>query len=149
MKLNWGNALLIFFICYVSFLIFILAKSTQVDHSLVVENYYNQDIHYQEKYDKVNNRNLLKDDVKITYQPIGQIINFDFGSVQNVEEIDVQMYRASDVNSDFKKNIKVDQLNSYDLNLPELKNGKWTLKLEWKDNIRSYYKEEDIYISKA
>jgi hypothetical protein len=149
MKLNWGNALLIFFILYIGTLAVVVVKSTRIDHSLVVENYYDHDIKYQEKYDKLKNRNLLEQDLGISYEAAQNSIVFNFGTASEVKQADVEMYRASNKGVDFSHELKLDENNTSTFLLPKMITGKWKVKVEWKDSSRSYYKEKDIYINQS
>ena len=149
MKLNWGNALLIFFILYIGTLAYVVVKSKTIDHSLVVENYYDHDIKYQEKYDKLNNRNLLKQDLGISYKVEKNSILFDFGEGSSVQQANLEMYRASNKAFDFSQDLKLNENNTSNFELPKMKTGKWKVKVEWKDSSRSYYKEKDIYINQS
>lgn len=145
MKLNWGNALLLFFIFYVGTLAFVLYKSTTVDHSLVVDNYYEHDINYQQRYDKISNRKLLKHDLNIQYNQKSGEINFNFGPDANVIKADVEMYRASDKLADYSTSLDIFDADIYRIPVSDLQPGKWKVKVEWSDNERTYYKEKDIY----
>lgn len=149
MKLHWGNALLLFFIVYVGGLIFVVFKSTTIDHTLVVDNYYEHDIKYQEKYDKISNRKLLDKDLMIKYNPADALINFDFSGTEMVQSAKVEMYRASNKFSDFQQPLHVNTEKSSTLQVDNLNPGKWKVKVEWSDADRSYYKEQDIYIAKV
>ena len=53
MKINWGTGIFIFYSLFVGALVFQLVKSFQYDNSLVVENYYEKDLNYQEQYNKI------------------------------------------------------------------------------------------------
>lgn len=150
MKFNWGTALFIFFVIYIGLLVRIVIKSKSIDHTLVVENYYQHDIDYQKKVDKINNRSLLEDDLQIKYLQAKNQISFDFGdNFQSVKKASVQMYRASDKSLDFTKSIEQITGNIFEMDLPKLKHGRWKIKISWEDEARAYLKEQDIYISKA
>lgn len=147
MKINWGRALLIFFVIYIGLLVRIVIKSTTIDHSLVVENYYQHDIDYQKKVNKVQNRSLLPKDISIRYNAAGNEIAIDFGKdYAAIKNATLHMYRASDKNLDFDQEIPILDKEVYLMNLPKLKNGRWKLSVNWEDKNRAYLKEEDIYI---
>ena len=47
MKINWGTAIVIAFVCFISFIMyFVISMSTdkKYDHDLVVEDYYGQEL---------------------------------------------------------------------------------------------------------
>lgn len=142
---HWGHALIIFFVCYISYLVFIVIKSRTVDHSLVTKDYYAQDLAYQNHYDKLNNRSLLKKDLNIeTIDSLGEV-KFDFGQSYVVKEMNVNFYRASDSSLDFE--LKFENFTGQ-ITVPtkQLKHGKWTIGVEWKDEVRSYYKSKEVFI---
>jgi hypothetical protein len=145
MKINWGTALVIFFILYIGNLARVVIKSRTIDHTLVVDNYYDHDIKYQEKVDKINNRNLLAEDLNIDYKQQEKVLRLNFGEESAVTKASLQMYRASDKNADFVKSIETG-VTETNINLPDLSVGKWKVKVEWSDKDRSYLKEKDIYI---
>ena len=149
MKVNWGYAILIFFIFYISLLVLAVFKSLTVDHSLVAENYYQHDITYQKKYDAITNRKLLRSDLDISYNSPNKELLLSFGS-ENVDvEGTIVFYRASSKRDDFTEEFVLQNNNKYVLETDRLRTGRWTVKVEWKDQSRTYYKEEDIYISRV
>lgn len=145
MKFNWGTALLIFFILYIGNLVRVVIKSRTVDHTLVVEDYYSHDIAYQDKVDKIENRRLLKNDLNIQYKISDQTLILSFGDRDIVHNASLEMYRPSDKDSDFMKTI-TPKNHKAKINLADLQQGKWKVRVEWNDEYRTYLKEEDIYI---
>ena len=147
MKISWGHALIIFFVLYISMLVGFVVKSTTVDHSLVVENYYDHDISYQAKLDKIANRHLLDSDLRIQYMVADNNLALDFGSLSTVKKVEVQMYRASNKDLDFSKPLAITDQKVYDVSLPEMLPGLWKVRVNWDDKDRSYFKEQDLYIN--
>jgi nitrogen fixation protein FixH len=146
MKINWGQAILIFFVFYISLLVFAVFKSRTIDHSLVVKNYYDHDIAYQQRFDEVTNRKLLKDDLKITEELAQKTISLFFGPDANKITGEATFYRPSDPRDDISFEFKVDGPEAFKISTEKLKSGRWIVKVNWKDGLRSYYKEQDIYI---
>ena len=79
LRLNWGTGI---FIAMLSFMIFILSfvyKSVAMDeyqHELVSEDYYKDELHYQEEIDKMNNANTLKSDIVLSNSKEGILVVF-------------------------------------------------------------------------
>ena len=149
MKINWGYAILIFFICYISLLIFTVMKSLTIDHSLVADDYYQHDITYQKKYDAISNRKFLKSDLDIRYNTGEKELNLDFGKEDVSVTGKVVFYRASSKRDDFGDEFRLINDRLYKLKTNQLRPGKWKVKVEWRDEEREYYKEEEIYINNA
>ena len=62
MKLNWGAGILLAFIGFISFIMyFIITMTTNsaYDHDLVSENYYADELKYQNDIDKLKNAKKL------------------------------------------------------------------------------------------
>ena len=146
MKLNWGNALLLFFIVYISFLVFVVVKSKSVNDDLVMENYYEHDLAYQKRYEELNNRKYLDKDLVIRYLSDESAIQLDFGTADDPISGNVIFYRASDSDRDFKQSFDLQSKESVLLDAKDLDYGIWTIKVTWSDPTRGYYKEEKIYI---
>ena len=147
MKLNWGSALLIFFVVYIGVLVYVVFKSRTIDHSLVVEDYYQHDIRYQEKLDKQNNRQFLQKDLSIRFVNKEQLIRLDFGN-SKAEKAKVELYKPDNKSRDIKKEYNVPENGILDIKTNEILPGRWTVKVDWKDAQRAYYKEESVYVSR-
>ncbi|NNF35724.1 MAG: hypothetical protein HKN68_16570 [Saprospiraceae bacterium] len=148
-KFNWGTGIFIFFVFYVGWLAVTLYRSTQIDHHLVVEDYYAKDIAYQTHYDKVKNRERLVRDLYIRYQTDDNKIVLDFGPQKNEIDVIVNLYRPDNKWRDLKKNFNNISEPSIEIDTNDLKSGRWVVKVEWNDGVRSYYKEEGLFINSA
>ncbi|MEM9547658.1 MAG: FixH family protein [Bacteroidota bacterium] len=140
-KFNWGHGIFIFYVCFVTAVVTALVASFGVDHSLVVEDYYAQDLAYQSQYDKVKN-NLESQNIEVDLDEVHQRLTINInheGSIQGA----IEFYRPSDKSKDFNVKLK-DQVTT--ISTKDLLTGKWVLKIDWKEGNKSFYKEELIYI---
>ncbi len=140
-KFNWGHGITLFYICFVGVVITALVASFSVDHSLVVDDYYAQDLSYQSQYNKTQN-SLKSQNVHVDHDKPTQVLTIDFDNNGTVEGT-VDFYRPSDKSKDFNVVLK-DKVTT--ISTDKLLAGKWILKIDWKENGKSYYKEELIYI---
>lgn len=146
MKLNWGHYILIFFICYISLLIYTVIKSRSIDHSLVADNYYQYDINYQKQFDAVTNRKYLKEDLQIYQDNENQTLILDFGEEKVNLSGQLSLYRADDQSKDIIIDFTLIEQNTYSYPLINLHSGRWKVKVEWSDKNRKYYKDQSIYL---
>lgn len=146
MKLHWGYSILIFFICYVSFLVFTVFKSRTIDNGLVMENYYDHDIAYQKRYEAVMNRSLLKKDLSIAQSVSDKAVTLDFGNDATAINGSFTFYRPNNKRSDRKGELEVEN-GKQSISTASLTPGRWIIKVAWADAERDYYKEEEIYIN--
>ncbi|GAA5222392.1 FixH family protein [Membranihabitans marinus] len=146
LKLNWGQSLLIFFICYVSTLGYVLYRSTQVDHSLVMKDYYKHDLAYQNRYDQIENRKKLDRDLQINYEAETAVLTLDFGPNNTPIQGEVVLYSPSDELKDKKWKVSVPNGGKKQINFKDLASGKYHVQVEWQDGTNSYYKETNVVL---
>ena len=140
-KFNWGHGIFVFYVCFVTAVVTALIASFGVDHSLVVDDYYAQDLAYQSQYDKVKN-NLESQNVQVDLDKTNQQLTININNTGKIQGA-IEFYRPSDKSKDFNLELK-DQVTT--ISTKELLSGKWVLKIDWKEGDKSYYKEELIYI---
>ncbi|WP_179320491.1 FixH family protein [Winogradskyella helgolandensis] len=148
MKINWGTAIVIAFVCFISFIMYFvitMSTDTKYEHDLVIEDYYGQELQFQADIDHEENANHLKTNVLLKKTNDGVIITFP-------EDLDIQnitgtvfLYRPSNKQLDFETTIS---LSNHNLLIPDkrLLDGRWNIKVDWKYNTNSYlFKKEITY----
>ncbi len=141
-KFNWGYGIGIFLVCFISMLVFVLLESRKVNHSLVTENYYAQDLAYQKRYDK-EKRQLQADNVTVNYNKDQQSVTIKFENNPKEFSGGVTFYRPSDAARDLILPInKREEI----IDVGMLPSGKWILILDWSEDGVAYYKREALYI---
>ena len=147
-RFNWGTGI---FIAMLSFMIFILSfvyKSIAMDeyqHELVSEDYYKDELHYQEEIDKLNNAKALSQDISLVNSKDGILITFPTDIEENSISGSVYFQRLSNEKLDFTEEIK---LTNHQQLIPveKLISGKWIVKIDWKTGKDEYlYKESWLY----
>lgn len=140
-KFHWGHGITIFYIVFVSVVIFALYASMQVDHGLVVEDYYQKDLEYQTQLDKMNS-SIQKDDISVLYKNEDQKVIINIGSTDRIKGT-VHFYRPSDKTKDITR--PLDSAH-FEYNTKEMIRGKWIIKVDWTENNRAYYHEHVVFI---
>lgn len=148
MKLNWGNGILIFYLTFVGALVFQLFQSFQYDNSLVVENYYEKDIQYQQQYDKLKNSQELSEPLHIEYQKDKNEVIITLPSTINKAAGRVKFYRANDKSKDFLVDFDIKDNEPIAIPTKDLALGEWTISVDWATATHAYFDEKIIKISK-
>jgi len=148
MKLNWGTGIVIAFIGFISFIMyFVINMNTdkKLDHDLVTEDYYKQELKYQNDIDKEKNAKTLSANLKWRKTEEGMLISFP----ENLEPSNISgkvfLYRPSNKQLDFETTIS---LSNHNLLIPDtrLLDGRWNIKIDWNYKGNNYlYKEEILY----
>jgi nitrogen fixation protein FixH len=141
---NWGHGLFIFFVFFVSSLVFILFKSFGVSRDLVKEDYYVDDMQLTALIEHRKNQANLADFEFEYLARTGMVV------IQFPKELTPQgtmrLYRPSDKNLDIVQEIKTNSNNAMEISVASLKKGLWKVKLEWSDGEKVYYFEEAIVL---
>ncbi|MFZ1749682.1 MAG: FixH family protein [Saprospiraceae bacterium] len=147
MKINWPIGLTIFFILFVATLIFILYQSRQVEDSLVMQDYYEEDIKYQAQYDKKQNTADLDVKVRVAYKSQEKVIMLIF-PMDSTSQISGQilLYNPVSDKSDVKMDFNLGSKSTYLIPTDKLSSGRWKVKIDWKNGDKPFYQEEEIFI---
>lgn len=147
MKFNWGTGIVLAFIGFISFIMYFIITmyvDERFEHELVTEDYYAEELAYQNDIDKLNNANTLGENLSYEKTDDGLIIKFpetlDYKSITGK----VFLYRPSNKQLDFETAISLSNSN---LLIPDkrLVDGRWNIKIDWQYKGKSYlYKK---YIS--
>ncbi|WP_299365615.1 FixH family protein [Winogradskyella sp.] len=146
MKINWGTAIVIAFIGFIGFIMYFvvnMATNDKYDHDLVVEDYYQQELKFQNDIDKEKNSKTLKTNVSWQKTQDGILITFP-------EDLDIKdikgkvfLYRPSNKQLDFETPIS---LSNHNLLIPDnrLLDGRWNITIDWTYDNNSYLFKEAI-----
>lgn len=147
-RISWPAGIIIAITSFVIFILSFVYKVTflpEYDHHLVSEDYYKDELNYQQEIDKENKGIELKENITLEKTSKGLSINFpsEFDPTQITGTISFQ--RLSNGKIDFEYPIQLETSNFVikDENLVE---GRWDVKIEWFVNNTAYlYKEKINY----
>jgi hypothetical protein len=148
MKFNWGTGIVLAFIGFISFIMyFVINMNTndKYDHDLVTEDYYKQELEFQNEINKETNAKSLTNNVQWKKTDQGVIIIFPETLKANSITGKVFLYRPSNKQFDFEIPIS---LSNHNLLIPDkrLLDGRWNIKVDWQYNGTGYlFKKEIIY----
>jgi hypothetical protein len=143
MTISWGYKITAVYLVFVAGILFLVFKANQQKFDLVTEDYYGEELKYQNVIDQKSNVSALSAAPSIRH-------SVDHISIQFPQEFqgkaltgEVYLYRPSDASKDIKK---VFTVNGTDLQiaLPAALSGTYELKLSWNVNGKSFYNEQKI-----
>lgn len=144
MKFNWGTGIAAFYGFFVLALVFQVIKSTQYDHSLVSDEYYADDLAYQEHYDKLVNSQQLDQDLRILQNDGKTAVELTIP--ENIDRVRgvVHFFCPSDSRQDFRVPLQPNANGKQVVSTQGLKSGLWKVKVDWKGDGKAFYKEEAV-----
>lgn len=147
-KISWPTGIVLALLAFIIFIMSFVFKATflpQYDHHLVSDDYYKDEMNYQQEIDKLNKAAALTEDVTIAKVAEGVLIKFpaEFDPEKIAGTISFQ--RPSNDKIDFKLPIKLTTADYLILD-DNLVQGRWNVKIEWTVNSNTYlFKEKLMY----
>lgn len=145
-KISWPQGIIFSIAAFVVFILSFVYKVTflpEYDHHLVSEDYYKDELNYQQEIDKLNNAALLENNVSIENVDTGLMIHFpsefDKSKISGI----ISFKRLSNDKIDFQLPIKLDA-NSYHIPDEKLVEGRWDIKIEWDYLDKTYLFKKKI-----
>ena len=146
MKINWGTAIVIAFVAFISFILFFVVRMSmdnRANHDLVTEEYYKAELGYQKEIDAENNANENMVNLNIKKTPEGLLVKFPEGLDYNLIKGKASLYRPSSKHLDFDLHLN---LSNAHLLIPDkrLLDGRWDIKVFWEYDNQEYLHKESI-----
>jgi len=148
MKINWGTGLAIAMGAFMLFILSFVYKAftnDKYDHHLVSEEYYIDEMNYQQEIDALVRANELKTNVKLITTEQGIRVVFPLEVELNKIKGTVDFQRASDVKLDFSLPIVLSK-NEFLIPENKLVKGLYNVKVDWSiDTTRYLFKDKYTY----
>ena len=145
-KISWPTGIIIAIASFVIFILSFVYKVTflpEYDHHLVSDDYYMDELNYQQEIDKQNKGLDLKENVTLQKVDKGLLISFpsefDFSKISGT----IDFKRLSNDKIDFSLPINLDT-NQVLIKDDVLVAGRWDVKVEWKVDENTYMLKEKI-----
>ncbi|KUO69692.1 MAG: FixH family protein [Lutibacter sp.] len=145
-KISWPTGIILALSAFIIFIMFFVFKATflpEYDHHLVSDDYYKDEMNYQQEIDKLNKAAALKQDITLTKVAEGLLIKFPAEFEPEKIAGTISFQRPSNDKIDFQLPIK---LTSTDFLISDdnLVQGIWNVKIEWSVNSNTYLFKEKL-----
>lgn len=132
-KFNWGHGVSLILGIFIIFILTFVYKTVvrpEYDHKLVSEEYYKDELHFQQEIDRVNNALQLKQNVELSKSDKG--IHVVFPPIFEADKIKgfVELQRANDDKLDLKTEIVLDSMQMI-IPADKLRKGSYNIKVVW------------------
>ncbi len=143
--MSWGYKILLVYIAFVGLILFLVLKASFQKDDLVINDYYAQELKYQERINEKQRTNALSAELQYAFKDGRLVISFpkDF-SGQTITG-NVVLYCPSDEQKDMKQHFTL-QDNLLTLNIPANYKGLFELHISWLWDGKQYYYEEKLFL---
>ncbi len=145
MKINWGHKILAIYLLFVAGIVYMVVLSSRQKVDLVTDDYYAEEIRYQERIDESGRASALS--APIQYSIAQGLLTVRFPKEFEGKKISGEflLYCPSDDKKDIRSNIETTG-NEIKVTIPEANKGAHVIKVKWKADGLTYYFEENIFI---
>ncbi len=146
MKWNWGTGIAAVYSLFVLVFVVLVFRATRQDNSLVTDEYYAEDLAYQQHYNKLVNARSLDRDLSIIEMPQRSSVSLIFP--EGLEDIsgEIQFFCPSDSALDFFLPVEVGADHRQHIPVGHLRKGLWKVKVNWQSGATPFYKETAIVL---
>lgn len=146
MKISWGTGIVIaigLFMTFILYFVITMVTDDKYSYELVVEDYYKQEIGFQNELDAEINAAYSPLKIKINHTPEGVLFEFPDAIAREMEEGTVSFYRVSKKILDFEKPLVLEN-NTMLVPAQELVPGRWDITVRWHIDGKHYLTKEKI-----
>jgi hypothetical protein len=139
--MNWGYRIVLAFVFFIALMVTLVTISMRQNIDLVAEDYYREEIEYQNQIDRMNRTNSLELEPSVIIDRINKkiLLNLkqkEFNSARAV------FFRPSDATQD--KVIDLFEDGATSVSYSGWESGLWKVKLHWKQAGEEFYIEKKI-----
>lgn len=146
MKWNWGTGIALTLVLFACIMTFMVIKASQQRFDLVSENYYEEEMAYQEVIDQKSNALLLNSKAELQLIDGKLVLSLPEDLALKDKRYTVLMYCETDARLDFFISNKSSSENSIAIPFKHWNTGKWIAKVKLNCENVDYYFEPFILL---
>ncbi|MCX6221467.1 MAG: FixH family protein [Bacteroidia bacterium] len=137
MKINWGRALIIFFIIFFVWVFSFVFFAMRQNNDLVTDDYYQKGAKYTDQIN-INQRSVTyQDSIKISTTGKQVQIALSKGLVKSADSVQVYFFRSSDKTKDLRLRFKAAE-SPFLIDKTQLMHGRYQVYLSWSLKNENY-----------
>lgn len=143
---SWGHGVAVALGSFIVFILFMVFGFTygEQNSELVSDDYYGDELVYQQVIDAKNNVKDLKELPSYSAAPQGIKVNFPEADAPDDNKVSFELFRTDDANLDVKKDITLNANRELLIPRAVISKGSYTLKVKWAQNKKPYQVDYDV-----
>ncbi|MEP1095606.1 MAG: FixH family protein [Cyclobacteriaceae bacterium] len=141
--MNWGNSIVVAFVLFAGFILYMVVQAFSQNYDLVAEDYYAQEINYQQKQEQKTNLENLNERISVKLENQTIVLTFPRDQKPTGE---IHFYHPSRKLFDQKVAIAMNSKNQQIVDGSDLIAGNYRVNITWQSNGQEYFQQEKIYI---
>ena len=144
--MNFGNKLLLVFAVFAGLMSYMVYRCFSVPVDLVSDQYYKDEIAYQDVIDGTKNANALFGKTSVIENPSGIVIELPAEMKNHPVKGTVLFYCPSNMENDRHIELATDTDGKQAIDIKKFHKGNYTVKIDWKDGSTHFYTERPLTI---
>lgn len=144
--MSWGTRIVILYAAFVAMIGTMVFMTMHQKVDLVSEDYYQQELKFQQQIDRQAESNSLSAPPQILAGKEAVTVTFPKEVSKSALSGKVNFYRPSDSSKDFQEAIAADSNGVLSIPGSKFVTGLYTVKLNWSAEGKNYYNEVSLYV---
>lgn len=146
----WPVAIIAFFIVFATFLAIFVVWALGQKQDLVAENYYEQEVRYQEQLDRLYRTQAQSSQTTVKFDVVKNCIMIQLPAAQAAGASGkIQLYRPSNAKLDHEVPLAIDAGGVQALDAKAMAAGLWKVRIEWIVNGQEYFFDQAVVVTGA
>ena len=146
MTFNWGHKLTLGFVAFAGMIVYMVVESMHTRYDLVSNEYYKDELLYQQVIDGASRANQLSSRAAITQQNDELTLQLPAEMQQKTVTGSLWFYSADDSRKDKKIALQLNDNAAQTIGSKQFIPGNYTAKIRWESNGTGYYAEVPVTI---
>jgi len=147
MKLNWGAGIAILYSGFVAMILVLVGMSASQKIDLVTDNYYAEELRFQDKINKTERAKALDDPLTWEVNAKGISIHYPKSFSEKNLGGKINLYCPSDDSKDLLFQVNSTN-NTQFIPSSKIPDGRYYLQIDWKNGEETYWNEDLIVINR-
>ena len=143
--MNWGYKILFVYVVFVGAILFLVIRASVQKDDLVTEDYYAQELKYQQRIDEAKHTSALSAQLQYTYSEGRVFVNFPKDFSGKLITGNAVLYCPADAGKDIDQHFNL-QDEALQMTIPNNYKGSFELHISWQADGQHYYYEQKIFI---
>ena len=131
MKLNWGTGIAATLAVFVGMMAWFAMRAINNPESLVAEDYYQRELHFQGEIDKLDRSRSSGEYVQVDQSTGSIVLQFPHTTGKGPITGRLQLMRPSDARGDRMVDVHPDSAGRFEFDTHDLLKGAYRLRLDW------------------
>lgn len=144
----WPIAIIAFFILFATFLATFVVWALGQKQDLVTENYYENEVRYQEQLDRLNRTQAQAGQTAVTFDAARNciVISLPVAQAQGASGR-IHLYRPSNAKLDLEVPLAINAGGMQTLDAKAMAAGLWKVRIEWIVNGQEYFFDQAVVVT--